>query len=724
MFKVATGSQLSYSNYSPNTRQKRHGTMVSSVIAGRRNGEGYRYTHGVAFNAKVFFVAIQLSEPDETYDPIDLGDDQGNNAPDYSGVVNFFKDLFSFFKSNNVKIINNSYGYPGNVFDYTEAQIRNAFPKAIAEIAQEDVPASEKSIFVWSAGNAGGYADQGVYYGSPEVFSGMAYLIPELQGHSVAVAAVNEDGVISDFSNRCGVSKDYCIAAPGGSITVAYATSADDTGIYDSTDACVSTNSCYASVNGTSFAAPHVSGGIALLQQFFDGQLGNTEILERLFLTANKEGIYSDRDIYGQGLMDLNAATSPVGQTAIATINSLESLVFPVKSTSIGFVGGLMGDAISSNLMTDFIVLDELGAPFHRNLISTSNNFLPSLENLTYRYANPFIRVQEVSRKLSGSGLFTLGFKVSDYDYDKFSSSLWPRDKEKIKYFGYKNFFNQSSFILMGSGMDASLLFTGNNDRKSMHQFFQKKTGISPFLAFANEGSFVGAGKLLSKGSSFSGALFTGQHPDLIFSPNHSNTTNGLLLEYQTLIDEKEISIQIGAMNEDRSMLGTSFNGAYGHLNDSLTYFSGVSSSFNLLNFKVLASYYYGITDPNLSQKGLIQKVGRISSSSFNLSFFKSGFISNKDNFGFRISQPLRVDSGEVNFSIPYKRNVNRKVLFRDFSGSISPTGRQIDLEFIYNSPLKRGNIISRMGLIKDSGNISRNKSEPYFETRLDIYLK
>ena len=177
-------------------------------------------------------------------------------------------------------------------------------------------------------------------------------------------------------------------------------------------------------------------------------------------------------------------------------------------------------------------------------------------------------------------------------------------------------------------------------------------------------------------------------------------------------------------MNEDRSMLGTSFNGAYGHLNDSLTYFSGVSSSFNLLNFKVLASYYYGITDPNLSQKGLIQKVGRISSSSFNLSFFKSGFISNKDNFGFRISQPLRVDSGEVNFSIPYKRNVNRKVLFRDFSGSISPTGRQIDLEFIYNSPLKRGNIISRMGLIKDSGNISRNKSEPYFETRLDIYLK
>ena len=68
--KVASGSQLSYSNYTPNTRQKRHGTMVSGIAAGLRNGSNYGYSHGVAFDAEVFFVAIQLSEPDENYDPI------------------------------------------------------------------------------------------------------------------------------------------------------------------------------------------------------------------------------------------------------------------------------------------------------------------------------------------------------------------------------------------------------------------------------------------------------------------------------------------------------------------------------------------------------------------------------------------------------------------------------------------------------------------------------
>ena len=51
-------------------------------------------------------------------------------------------------------------------------------------------------------------------------------------------------------------------------------------------------------------------GRIALLSDYFEGQLGNTEILQRLFSTANKSGIYSDSEIYGQGLMDLDAATS------------------------------------------------------------------------------------------------------------------------------------------------------------------------------------------------------------------------------------------------------------------------------------------------------------------------------------------------------------------------------------------------------------------------------
>ena len=139
--------------------------------------------------------------------------------------------MFEFYNFYNTDIVNNSYGFSGNIIDYTESQVRTAFPKTILEMSQIGTPDEDKTIYVWAAGNAGGYADQGVNYFHPELLPGMAYFIEEIQGHSIAVVSVDEDGQISDFSSLCGVSKDYCIAAPGGSVNVAYPTSADDYGI-------------------------------------------------------------------------------------------------------------------------------------------------------------------------------------------------------------------------------------------------------------------------------------------------------------------------------------------------------------------------------------------------------------------------------------------------------------------------------------------------------------
>ena len=322
--RLSNNSALRYSNYVPNTRQKRHGTAVASVAAGQQDKTNATPMHGVAFEADILFVAIQLAEPDPNYDPVDIGNDDGSGnvsgAPDFTGIDSFFSELFKIYNDYDVDIVNNSYGYSGNINDYTEAQVRYAFPKTIAEMSQIGTPDSEKTIYVWAAGNAGGYADQGVDYSSPELLPGMAHYIPEIQGHSIAVASVDETGQISDFSSRCGVAQDYCISAPGGRIVVAYSTSTSDTGIYpadpndDSYNSCVTDNTCYAIYSGTSFAAPFVTGGLAVIADHFEGQLGSHEIVNRLFSTANKEGIYADKAVYGQGLMDLDAATNPVGQ--------------------------------------------------------------------------------------------------------------------------------------------------------------------------------------------------------------------------------------------------------------------------------------------------------------------------------------------------------------------------------------------------------------------------
>ena len=71
--------------------------MVASIAAGSLDKNRNTPMHGVGFDADILFVAIQLAEPDEDYDPIDLGDtDSSGNvtnaddvAQDFSGIDGF-----------------------------------------------------------------------------------------------------------------------------------------------------------------------------------------------------------------------------------------------------------------------------------------------------------------------------------------------------------------------------------------------------------------------------------------------------------------------------------------------------------------------------------------------------------------------------------------------------------------------------------------------------------
>ena len=102
--------------------------------------------------------------------------------------------------------------------------------------------------------------------------------------------------------------------------------------------------------------------------------MGNTEILERLFTTANKSGIYSDESIYGQGLMDLETATRPIGQTMVAVSQDIDKLYYSEASTSLNSLGPAFGDGWLSALHgKEFVVFDQWRlqvAPLHHFSVS------------------------------------------------------------------------------------------------------------------------------------------------------------------------------------------------------------------------------------------------------------------------------------------------------------------------------------------------------------------
>ncbi len=348
-----------------------HGTAVAGIAAGGRNVGLSGSTHGVAWNANIAAFAISLGSrgPNFMYEPSNL-----SALPQQTrdGLNQLFSTPLSWRGPNQerVDILNLSFSLTGMIEGYSESTLRTTLGRAIQAMAQAGV--SDKAILVWGASNSHGAAcpsdstaaeckpdangDLKVDATSPSVLAGLPAKISELRGHVIAVVSVGQNGAISSFSNRCGIAANWCLAAPGEDINLVYFGPGNDPNS--------SPVRRYGVGSGTSYAAPMVSGGLALMKQLFRGQLSNTALVSRLLTTADKSGRYASRSIYGQGLMDLGAATAPVGQTTLTAGNRVGDPGGGLLTSNIE-LGNAFGDGLTQSLAgTEIAAFDSLGAPF------------------------------------------------------------------------------------------------------------------------------------------------------------------------------------------------------------------------------------------------------------------------------------------------------------------------------------------------------------------------
>jgi hypothetical protein len=242
------------------------------------------------------------------------------------------------------------YNNKGNAKTYTEAQ------KYMYDITSENfitqirnTAIDNDAIFVWAAGNQSN-SESGALSAMPIAF-------PELNGHFVNVVALDANtGKIARYSNQCGITQNYCIAAPG---------SRWDT---DSLD--------YAS--GTSFATPVISGAIATIKEAFP-YMSATQITQLLFTTAKDLGKKGVDEVYGWGLLDMEKATQPVGTPKIVLSNN------NIQPLSVSNVSGSAAGALKrANVKIAFI--DDFGRAFTTDL-SDNINVIP--------YGRAFDRLRE-----------------------------------------------------------------------------------------------------------------------------------------------------------------------------------------------------------------------------------------------------------------------------------------------------------------------------------------
>jgi len=109
----------------------------------------------------------------------------------------------------------------------------------------------------------------------------------------------------------------------------------------------------YAALTGTSMAAPVVSAGLALLRQMWP-HLDGQQLAGILLETADKTVPGYASHVHGQGLLDMAAATSPVGTLGVPQGGTVAAQrLAPVASGAVAELGDAASAALSGVMLLD-----------------------------------------------------------------------------------------------------------------------------------------------------------------------------------------------------------------------------------------------------------------------------------------------------------------------------------------------------------------------------------
>lgn len=271
-----------------------HGTHVAGIIAGMKNDVGM---HGLAYSAKIL--------------PLRAGNSAGSFA---TSAINSSIDRAI---SQSAKVINASFG-------------GNSIATSLAD--KWKLAHTSDIVTVHAAGNDGG--------SNPLLGAQLPYHAgyEDLSATLIAVVATDSNNTITSYSNRCGIAKNWCMAAPGDGI---YSTVAvDDTNYVGN----------YGTMSGTSMADPHVAGAVAVLRSKWPSKSAS-EVVTILYDTATDLGDVGIDAIYGRGLLNLDNALYSQGTLTIYNASGGNNSV----DDSVINVASVLGDSLTQPLaMTVF----------------------------------------------------------------------------------------------------------------------------------------------------------------------------------------------------------------------------------------------------------------------------------------------------------------------------------------------------------------------------------
>ncbi len=606
-----------------------HGSLVSGIIGAARDGYGM---HGVAYNSKILPLKV-TSDDGEFYSYKEI------NWALYQAV------------QENVDIINYSATYAlDDGFTLDDGGIK-------ASTGFYYTALNDKAI-VAAAGNTKGenpifpallpYVkpenhNNGVYEFRPDIAEDVSALNWSMsENNIIAVVAADENGVISEFSNRCGVAAAWCITAPGEKITTTF--------WYD----------YYVTFDGTSLSAPIVSGALALLKELFP-HLSNAHLIDLLLRTANKEGIYADENIYGQGFLDVGAAISPQGILKLVGSDGLSTNI-SLQNSSITS-GGAFGKSFQSNLNNQSTLISD---DYERNYIVSLNGFAHTghSHHLTQDKKMQILRIADQAQY----------YQINDQiSYMSFAPIETLGTKEAMTHamIDYRSGQNVLSYR-----KGEATRFSDLPDRSVVN--LKKRLFRPTYLDMTTDGQAFGWQHNLHENANIVVSYRDGES-----LYDEGLKAKGAAVDLRFGHHRTEIDLTYGFVHEDESVLGTTGTGAFEFAKNARTDYIGGSVIFPILNNTALfGSYYAGKTKASGSQTSLIGNISTIRHQQAALGFERENIWNEGDRLSFVWEMPLRVTNGEIALNL-YNPNGSNGVNI-----DLSPSATENNLHLFYDTPL------------------------------------
>ncbi len=634
-----------------------HGTFVSGIIGAASNSQGME---GVAYNSKLMAIRI-------------VNADGSVNLPDANLAAGI-----RYATSHGASVMNNSWNTSTNISQVTKAGL-DGFMGQSLQAYREAVAANR--IIVFAAGNDG-KAQPGFYAALPKLYA-------ELTAGWISAVAIDGTGNIASYSNRCGDTAAWCMAAPGSAIVSTMRNS----------------NTSYGTGSGTSFAAPVIAGAAAVLKQQWPN-LTNAQIKAILFKTAKKTGVYANTAIYGQGLLDLAAATKPVGTTTTPTNPGKPSTspTTPTNNTPVtkprtrfsrGF--GIFGRSFAgysgtkSTEALTLITFDEFNRDFYINGASFFENAMPTFDSVSA------LRDFGNGMELTKIGETTYGFAASDT-----KTTLAGAQFDGARMFietPVGNTVTTAAFNINPShifGLAPSELTFGARlvDGEAMN---------NPYLSLAKNPITVASKVKLTddvwvKGGSFFGEQATDPNTPVTLSqdPNYSTGLGkvfGGVAEIGSKLGTKKsgIAFTAGFVNEQNAMLGSISTGISKLADSTNTTFAGVSAKFDLGGgLNAFGGFEMGWSKVQSAHNSIVENMSDIQSQSFRAGITKTGVVGKSDTFGFVVSEPMRVNSATASLNVANSQNADGSINYVSSTADISASAHELDMQAFYTTSVSQ----------------------------------